>query len=426
MLGVESFILALLMLVLIVAEFRHPESLILSGDEQYIRIKAKSSDGQTMVMSGLVDMDESTLIRSKVVDDDYEVQLRKRALASILSQVGKNYFSAQQKGLDLGGQLDQCMSKFDEDQIKRRRAFSLEDICEQNEEWAEEDEQRRRYSFELSPRSRQSVPDLQFKQQIHEIKKVATRNYIVDNVYADCKPPEVNKNAVRKKTVSRRTQTYLRELLQHEGENDMRDSDLEIVLEDEAELDQDFTTNLIDTVLDGISETESNATGTAKRKRKKKVLNVKRQREIPDFELADIMGDFEIDDLGNFIILRGEKGELLDKRERRVNRRGYMIDRFGNIVNKNGQIIFKAVELDDDDEIPAPFGFEKRKKNLLNMGEGSEFKVDDQKQVLDDEDLIDGEVKKIKRKKNGVEGIEEQGDEESSIDSLMAESPGKY
>ncbi len=55
---------------------------------------------------------------------------------------------------------------------------------------------------------------------------------------------------------------------------------------------------------------------------------------MPDFELADIMGEFEIDDLGNFIILRGENGELLDKKERRVNRRGYLIDRFGNIINK--------------------------------------------------------------------------------------------
>jgi hypothetical protein len=55
-------------------------------------------------------------------------------------------------------------------------------------------------------------------------------------------------------------------------------------------------------------------------------------------------------------------------------------------------VIFKGVELDSDDEIPAPFGFEKRKKNLLNMGEDGEFTVDgnkDIKRVLDDEDLID-------------------------------------
>jgi len=26
--------------------------------------------------------------------------------------------------------------------------------------------------------------------------------------------------------------------------------------------------------------------------------------EMPEFELADIMGDFEIDDLGNFVLIR--------------------------------------------------------------------------------------------------------------------------
>jgi hypothetical protein len=29
----------------------------------------------------MVDIDESTLIRSKMIDEDYEIQLRKRALA---------------------------------------------------------------------------------------------------------------------------------------------------------------------------------------------------------------------------------------------------------------------------------------------------------------------------------------------------------
>jgi len=32
--------------------------------------------------------------------------------------------------------------------------------------------------------------------------------------------------------------------------------------------------------------------------------------------------------------------------------------------------------LDSDDEIPAPFGFEKRKKNLLNLGKDGEFKAE--------------------------------------------------
>lgn len=171
-------------------------------------------------------------------------------------------------------------------------------------------------------------------------------------------------------------------------------------MEDEAELDGDYTKGLLDGIIEGMSESESNLGGTKRRgKKKRKNLNTKRQKEIPDFELADIMGDFEIDDLGNFIILRGEKGELLDRKERRVNRRGYLVDRFGNIMNMQGQVIFKAVELDSDDEIPAPFGFEKRKKNLLNLGKDGEFKVKDggDLDVPDDEDLVDKELRKMKK-----------------------------
>ena len=109
-------------------------------------------------------------------------------------------------------------------------------------------------------------------------------------------------------------------------------------MEDDAEIDGDYAKDLIDNLIEGLSESESNAGGIGKKraKKKRKNLNTKRTKEIPEFELADIMGDFEIDDLGNFIILRGEKGELLDRKERRVNRRGYLIDRFGNIINKTG------------------------------------------------------------------------------------------
>ena len=55
-----------------IIELRKPEKLIINGDEQYVQIKPKY-DGQTNVMSGIVDMDESTMVRSKVVDEDYEV-----------------------------------------------------------------------------------------------------------------------------------------------------------------------------------------------------------------------------------------------------------------------------------------------------------------------------------------------------------------
>ena len=79
------------------------------------------------------------------------------------------------------------------------------------------------------------------------------------------------------------------------------------------------------------------------------------------------MGTFEIDDLGNFIIIRAAGSQdLLDNRGRKVNRRGYLIDRFGNVINTKGNVIFKVMELDVDDEIPAPFDFGVRKLQQEN------------------------------------------------------------
>ena len=41
-------------------------------------------------------------------------------------------------------------------------------------------------------------------------------------------------------------------------------------------------------------------------------------RDIPDFKLSDIMGKFEVDEEGNFIIIR-DGSKLVDKDKRRVN-----------------------------------------------------------------------------------------------------------
>ena len=42
---------------------------------------------------------------------------------------------AQTKGVHLGKDLDKCMTKFDGERIKLRRAFSLEEIDEEAESW---------------------------------------------------------------------------------------------------------------------------------------------------------------------------------------------------------------------------------------------------------------------------------------------------
>ena len=53
--------------------------------------------------------------------------------------------------------------------------------------------------------------------------------------------------------VNRRTQTYLRELLQVEGEP-LQDSDMEVIMEDDPEIEENYTKGLIEGVIDCISE----------------------------------------------------------------------------------------------------------------------------------------------------------------------------
>lgn len=55
--------------------------------------------------------------------------------------------------------------------------------------------------------------------------------------------------------MSRRTQTYLRELLQVDGE-DLQESDMEIVLDEEAEIDETYAVDLISKVIQNISDEE--------------------------------------------------------------------------------------------------------------------------------------------------------------------------
>ncbi len=57
---------------------------------------------------------------------------------------------------------------------------------------------------------------------------------------------------IKVKTVSRRTQTYLRELLQVDAE-ELHESDMEVLMEEEAEIQADFAHSLINNVIDGIS-----------------------------------------------------------------------------------------------------------------------------------------------------------------------------
>ena len=57
----------------------------------------------------------------------------------------------------------------------------------------------------------------------------------MDNVYTDVATHPKKKPKLKVKTVSRRTQTFLRELLQVDIE-ELRESEMEVLMEEDAEL----------------------------------------------------------------------------------------------------------------------------------------------------------------------------------------------
>lgn len=133
-----------------------------------------------------------------------------------------------------------------------------------------------------------------------------------------------------------------------DDENDYSsDSSFEIAMDGDLEVENKDEFNHI---MDEILGYDSDAQKKKKKKKRKKKFD-----DLPDFQLDDIMGEFEKDDKGNFIIVR-EANFLRDKNKSRVNERGYLIDIHHNIINKEGQVVFKNSELDEFGEIPGPYG----------------------------------------------------------------------
>jgi hypothetical protein len=66
-------------------------------------------------------------------------------------------------------------------------------------------------------------------------------------------------------------------------------------------------------------------------KKKRMRLPPARMRQLPKFEIADLIGNFDIDEDGNYIIISNGKDNrgydvLEDKQGRRVNKRGYLLN----------------------------------------------------------------------------------------------------
>jgi len=143
-------------------------------------------------------------------------------------------------------------------------------------------------------------------------------------------------------------------------------------------------------------------------RRKRIQLSQKRMAEIPNFDIEDIIGEFDIDNKGNNLIIKTKDGKLNDKYGRLVNRRGYLIDEEGNVITRRGIFIFYREEIDDDDEIPAPYCYEKKKKRLFKVEAFSEFRKQQkrEKSGMNNDEYIEKEYERLKNQ-NGPQVFEE-------------------
>lgn len=81
---------------------------------------------------GVPDVDEENFIRTKAKYQDQEVELRRKAFVKILNQVGVSLEPTQkvQSHREQDENLNLCVTKFDKDELKFRRAFSFDgDSC---------------------------------------------------------------------------------------------------------------------------------------------------------------------------------------------------------------------------------------------------------------------------------------------------------
>ena len=62
-----------------------------------------------------------------------------------------------------------------------------------------------------------------------------------------------------------------------------------------------------------------------------------------------------MDQLGNPMLSKNKKGQLIDSQGRFVNQKGYLIDEHGNVINKNGKKMFGKELLDAEGDIPKVF-----------------------------------------------------------------------
>ena len=73
------------------------------------------------------------------------------------------------------------------------------------------------------------------------------------------------------------------------------------------------------------------------------------------FNINRVIGDVEMDPGGQPILQKNDKGQNIDQRGRFVNDRGFLCDKYGNVVDVRGKIVFEKALLEHNGDIPEIF-----------------------------------------------------------------------
>jgi hypothetical protein len=139
------------------------------------------------------------------------------------------------------------------------------------------------------------------------------------------------------------------------------------------------------------------------------------------FNVKNVLGDFEMDPLGNPILDKDPKGNLIDRKAKKVNSKGYLTDKEGNVIDKNGKKMFDKQLLDNENDIPKVYrtGLLKsdtasslsRLMSEIERNQPSDFDVEERR--------IQDEIEAQMRRPRGNSG-------NTSVDSMMEDTPANY
>lgn len=147
--------------------------------------------------------------------------------------------------------------------------------------------------------------------------------------------------------------------------------------------------------------------------------------QFTKFNINNVIGDFEMSPLTDPILEKDANGNFIDRRGRLVNARGYLIDREGNIIDKYGKKMFDRAILSADGELPKVFRI-----NLLKSDSSSSLselmrEIEKNQPSEFDEEVKSNEVPDQRPQMQQMIQ-DEEGDGDTSVDSLMEDTPANY